>query len=232
MAKAKPTPHQTEKLTRKQFDKELLRLQRELVIMQEYVRRDGPEDRRDLRGPRRRRQGRRDQADHRADQPAHVPGRRAAGADRAREDAVVLPALRRAPPGRRRDRAVRPLVVQPRRRRAGDGVLHRGRVRGVHALVPRVRADARALGDPADQVLVLGLRRGAGAPLPGARRRPDAAVEAQPDGPRVARALGRVLTRQGRDVPLHRHQASRRGRSSRPTTSAARGSTASPICCR
>jgi polyphosphate kinase 2 len=41
MAKAKPTPHETEKLTRKQFDKELLRLQRELVIMQEYVRAEG-----------------------------------------------------------------------------------------------------------------------------------------------------------------------------------------------
>ena len=37
---------------------------------------------------------------------------------------MVLPALRRAPAGRRRDRAVRPLLVQPRRRRAGHGLLH------------------------------------------------------------------------------------------------------------
>ena len=41
MAKAKPTPQEPEKLTRKRFDKELLRLQRELVIMQEYVRAKG-----------------------------------------------------------------------------------------------------------------------------------------------------------------------------------------------
>ena len=41
MAKAKPTPQEPEKLTRKRFDKELLRLQRELVIMQEYVRAEG-----------------------------------------------------------------------------------------------------------------------------------------------------------------------------------------------
>jgi hypothetical protein len=42
--------------------------------------------------------------------------------------ALVLPALCRAPAGRGRDRPLRPLLVQPRRRRAGDGFLHgRGR---------------------------------------------------------------------------------------------------------
>ena len=63
------------------------------------------------------------------------------------------------------------------------------------------------VGDRAHQVLVLGLRRGAGAALPGAPRRPDAALEAQPDGPRRPRALGRLLAREGRDVHAHRHQA-------------------------
>ncbi len=48
---------------------------------------------------------------------------------------------------------------------------------------------------------------GAGAPLPGAHRRPHQALEAQPDGPQVARELGRVLAGQGRDVRPHRHQA-------------------------
>ena len=38
-----------------------------------------------------------------------------------REDAVVLPALRRAPAGGRRDRDLRPQLVQPRRRRARLG---------------------------------------------------------------------------------------------------------------
>ena len=51
--------------------------------------------RRDVRGPRCRRQGRRDQAHHPAAQPARLPGRGAAGAERARAHAMVLPALRR-----------------------------------------------------------------------------------------------------------------------------------------
>ena len=46
-AEAKASPG---KLSRKKFDKELRRLQRELVIMQEYVKAEGAEDRRDLRG--------------------------------------------------------------------------------------------------------------------------------------------------------------------------------------
>ena len=39
-----------------------------------------------------------------------------------------------------------------------------------------------------------------------AHRRPGEALEAEPDGPRGPRALGRLLPGQGRDVPLHRHQ--------------------------
>ena len=181
------------------------------------------EGRGDLRGARRGRQGRGDQADRRADESPHLSCGRAARADRAREDAVVLPAVRGAPARRRGDRLVRSLLVQPRRRRAGDGVLHRARVRRVHALLPGVRTYAGALGDPADQVLVLGLRPGAGASLPGAGPRSDAPLEAEPDGPRVACPLGRVLARQGRDVPLHRHQGRAVVCRAKPTTSAARG---------
>jgi molybdenum cofactor biosynthesis protein B len=54
-------------------------------------------------------------------EPAPVPRGGAAQAQRARAHAVVLPALRAAPAGRRRDRAVRPQLVQPRRRRAVMG---------------------------------------------------------------------------------------------------------------
>ena len=46
---------------------------------------------------------------------------------------VVLPALRRAPAHGGRDRPLRPQLVQPRGRRARDGLLHGGRVPGVHA---------------------------------------------------------------------------------------------------
>ncbi len=98
----------------------------------------GPLGRR--RAGRGRGRARRDQAHHAAPEPARVPGRRAAGPQRPREDAVVLPALRAAPAGRRRDRAVRPQLVQPRRRRARDGLLHRGRRGGVLPLGTRVRA--------------------------------------------------------------------------------------------
>ena len=58
---------------------------------------------------------------------------------------MVLPALRFALAGRRRDRAVRPQLVQPRRRRARDGLLHRGRRRGILPLGAGIRAYARAL---------------------------------------------------------------------------------------
>ena len=59
--------------------------------------------------------------------------------------------------------AVRPLLVQPRRRRAGDGLLHPRGVPPLPAPVPDLRADARRGRDPAAQVLVLGQRRRAGA---------------------------------------------------------------------
>ena len=55
---------------------------------------------------------------------------------------VVFPALRPASAGGRRDRAVRPQLVQPRRRRARDGLLHRRGVRGVLSLRSGIRAPA------------------------------------------------------------------------------------------
>ncbi len=84
---------------------------------------------------------------------------------------VVLPALHPAPAHRGRDRAVRPLLVQPRRRRARDGLLHRRRIQRVHAPGARVRAQSGAQRHPPDQVLVLGEPRGAAPPLQGARDR-------------------------------------------------------------
>ena len=66
-------------------------------------------------------------------------------------------------------------------------------------------------------------RRRAGAALPAARAGPAQALEAEPDGHRVARPLGRLLARQGRDVPAHAHARGARGTRSRATTSGARG---------
>jgi hypothetical protein len=46
------------------------------------------------------------------------------GSGRAGARSVVLPAVCGAPADHGRDRHVRPVLVQPRRRRAGDGLLH------------------------------------------------------------------------------------------------------------
>ena len=90
----------------------------------------GPEGRCPVRGSRHGGQRRRDQADHRTHQPARGAHGCARHAERPRADAVVLPALRGPPAGGRRNGPVRPQLVQPRRGRAGDGLLHR---RGVRA---------------------------------------------------------------------------------------------------
>ncbi len=112
------------KLTRADYERELHRLQVELVKLQEWVRSTGARGRGAVRGARRRGQGWRDHAHHAVPQPTDRACRRASGADRPREVAVVLRALRRAPAVGRRGRAVRPLLVQPGGRRARHGVLH------------------------------------------------------------------------------------------------------------
>ena len=176
-----------------------------------------------LRGPRRGRQGRRDQAHHGGDEPAGHARRRAAGAERPRAHAVVLPALRRPAAGGRGDRPVRPQLVQPRRRRAGDGLLHGRRVRGVHARLPAVRGDAPAVGDPAAQVLVLGLRRRAGAPVPGAPRRTPRSTGSSARWTSSRAAAGSTTRAPRTRCSPARTPSAARGGWSRPTTSAARG---------
>ena len=57
----------------------------------------------------------------------------------------------------------------------------------------------------AAQVLVLGQRRGAGGPFPLPARRPDAVLEAVADGPQVDHPLGGLLAGQGRDDAPHQH---------------------------
>ena len=81
-----------------------------------------------------------------------------------------------------------------------------------------------------DQVLARGRQQGAGAAVPGAHRRSAAPVEAEPDGSAVARQVVRVLARARRDAQGDRHEASRRGTSSGPTTRSARASTPSRTC--
>ncbi len=52
-------------------------------------------------------------------------------AERDRARSVVFPPLRRAPTDSGRDRALRPLLVQPRRCRESDGLLQRRRVQAI-----------------------------------------------------------------------------------------------------
>ena len=118
---------------------------------------DRPEDRRPVRGSRRRRQGRHDQALHGTSQSAR---RHASSPCRSRPSASARSGIFQRYiehlPGGGRDRLLRPFLVQPRRRRAGDGLLHPQRISRVHARVPGDRAHDGALGHLAVQVLVLG----------------------------------------------------------------------------
>ena len=118
------------KMDREVYEAELEKLQVELVKLQEWIKHAGLRvavifEGRDAAG-----KGGTIKRVTEHLNPRVVQHRRARHADRARAHRVVLPALRRAPAGRRRDGPLRPLLVQPRRRRARDGVLQRGRGAG------------------------------------------------------------------------------------------------------
>ena len=111
-------------ISKKRFEEELFRLQAELVKVQEWVRAEGQRvviifEGRDAAG--------KGGAIKRVTEYLNprVPDRGAPRADRTRARAVVLPALHRPPAERRRDRPVRPVLVQPGGRRARHGILHR-----------------------------------------------------------------------------------------------------------
>ena len=74
--------------------------------------------------------------------PRHVRVVALPSPERPRAHPVVLPAVRRAAAGGRGDRAVRPVLVQPRGRRAGDGLLHLRAAPALPAPVPDLRAHA------------------------------------------------------------------------------------------
>ena len=73
--KEKTADEPEQKLKRKAYERELARLQVELVKLQEWIRAQGAESGGDLRGARCRRERRRDQTHHRTAEPARVPGR-------------------------------------------------------------------------------------------------------------------------------------------------------------
>jgi F-type H+-transporting ATPase subunit beta len=146
-----------------------------------------------VRGPRHGGQGRRDQRHRRHAEPAPVPCGGAGQAQRARAVAVVLPALCAAPAGGRRDHAVRPQLVQPRRRRAGAGLLHRGAGPGLSGPDAQLREDAGRRWRAAGEVLAHRRPGRAGTALRRAPARPAEALEAVADRPAVAQQVRGLL---------------------------------------
>src|SRR6478752_2248996 len=96
---------------------------------------------------------------------------------------MVLPALRGAPARGGGNRADGPLLVQPRRRRTRDGVLHARRTQALYGPMPRVRAPPDPGRHPHVQILVLDQPRGAGTPVQVQTRGSAAAMEAFAHGP-------------------------------------------------
>ena len=122
------------------------------------------------------------------------------------QHAVVFPALRRAPAGGRRNRAVRPQLVQPRRRREGDGLLHRGRARLRSS--SRRRCSRRCSSTTASCCSSTGSRstrssrKNASPSAAGSAQ----ALEALADRPGGAREVRRVRQGARRDVRSHAHE--------------------------
>ena len=105
------------------YEKELLRMQAELVVMQEWVR---AEDKRVVVVFEGRDAAGKGSTIKRVTQYLNPRVARIAAlpVPTERERTVVLPAVHRGTAGSRRDRALRPQLVQPRRCRVGHGSLH------------------------------------------------------------------------------------------------------------
>ena len=109
-------------------------------------------------------------------------------------------------PDLRRDRSLRPLVVQPGGRGAGDGVLLPDEQYEVFVRSsPGLRGTAHRRRDAPDQAVVLGVALRAAYALLDSPHRPGEAVEAVSYRPRLPRPLGRLHGCQGGDVQADRH---------------------------
>ena len=164
--------------------------------------------------------------------PRDRAGRRPPGANRARTHAVVFPALRgRTCPRPARWSCSTAAGTTAPASSASWASATADEYRGVLPLVPRVRADAGALRDHPDQVLVLGQRRRAGAAVPGPHPGPDEALEAVSPMDLQSRARW-VEYSSAKDEMFraHRHQAGALVRRATPTTSGGPGSTSSTTC--
>ncbi len=165
-----------------------------------------------------RRQGRRHRSHRRASQSASAPPRRAAETFGPRAGPMVFPALRRAPARRGRDHAVRPQLVQPRRRRAGDGLRQRGPGQDFSRAGAGFRTAAGRRWHRAVQVLAVHGPGAAGSAFQRTAGRSAQALEAVADRCRGTQAVRRLHHRPRGDAAGHAYRASRHGRWSISTT--------------
>ncbi len=161
-----------------------------------------------VRGPRHRRQGRRHQAHHRLPEPAHLP----------RRGASPRPASASARSGTSSatSRICRPPARSCCSTAAGTtapGVEHvmgyctTDQYEEFLRFCPLFEQALINDGIMLVEVLAVGQRRGAGAPLRETPVRSAQALEVQPHRPAGARPLGRLRRSQGPDVHLHRRRA-------------------------
>ena len=141
----RPEAAATQREARRRYFRELFRLQRELVKLQDWVQHSGHKvvilfEGRDAAGKGGVIKRITQRLNPRVARVVALP----APNDRERTQ-WYFQRYARPPAGGRRDGAVRPQLVQPRRRRARDGLLQRRAVRGVLPLGARVRAHAGAL---------------------------------------------------------------------------------------
>src|ERR1700732_1390218 len=148
------------KLKRKEYEQELARLHVEFVKLQQWVVQKGFKvcilfEGRDGAG-----KGGTIKAMTERVKPTHLPGGRASRTNRAREVADVRPTLNSTFARGWGGHDLRPQLVQPCRRRAGDGVLHRGAGQALSADDPWGRENHRRRRDHSTEILAGGQSRG------------------------------------------------------------------------
>ena len=181
-------------------------LQVEMVKLQNWIKGRRGADDHTVRGARRRRQRRHHPPLHGALEPSERARGRLGQALGSGAGTVVLPALHQPLPVVRRDRPVRPVLVQPRRCGTGDGLLQRQRVQDVHAAGAGLGEDGRRERHPPNQAVLLRQPEGAAPAFQEARQGPPQAVEDQPRRPAIQGQVERVHGGEGGYVPPDRHR--------------------------
>ena len=192
-------------MKQKEYLRELRRLHGELVAMQEWVKASGAKvcivfEGRDTAGKGGTIKAITERVSPRVFRVVALP----APTEREKSQMYVQRYIPHFPAGGR-SRDLRPELVQPRRRRAGHGLLHRGAVEAVPRAGTGGREGDGRLGHPSHQVLARGEPRRADASAREPHRRPPEDLEALRHGSGVVRAVGRVLAGTRRHVRRHRH---------------------------